>query len=533
MPAAPTHTVTKVDIRATAVREGCEAPESDAPRTNEGFRSLLDLFSSDKAPAGSDGSVILPPVKQVNSGGLVEGADVVRPREAKKDDAPTADAMAVALAASLALAVRSTEPQVPAAEGNMSSGASQSSEITVQGASPGRSAMADPRSSTAVSESPASCGGTGNSLLPPLPEAMKVPHQKELDLPASLQSGQGDGSNFQLVKKADTPARALETMAAESDSGQARHFPTEDKPRGNGAPTAAVGVIASGGIRSQQPAENQSLNGPTDEKLLIIATQQSRSAPLRDRSRSRAIENLSPDAEETPSPSTSRVMSAAQQFATELASSPQQKERAQTDADSRDANSAKGQQSDAGIALQPSGTTATVSSATAAGQPRQPASPTTWPEAARSASTAHSSDLVRDTPAPVLQTAQLLQDLRRSEIRIGLQTENFGSIRVHATVADDQVGAVISTSHPALSAALAAETPSLEHGIAQHRLHLGSLTLNTSTGNSGNDEPGTGRESRQPDIHRTLVSSPPEGRALAVAATGTGVGDVRRLDITA
>ncbi len=79
-------------------------------------------------------------------------------------------------------------------------------------------------------------------------------------------------------------------------------------------------------------------------------------------------------------------------------------------------------------------------------------------------------------PAPALQTTQVLQRMDKAEIRIGLQSAEFGAIRLHTAVANDQVGAAVSTSHPALHDALLSEAPSLEKAMARHNLRLDSVT---------------------------------------------------------
>jgi flagellar hook-length control protein FliK len=90
-----------------------------------------------------------------------------------------------------------------------------------------------------------------------------------------------------------------------------------------------------------------------------------------------------------------------------------------------------------------------------------------------------------DTPStapPVLQSARVLERMGQSEIRVGLNTANFGTLELHASVNQDRVAATLATSHSELRAALAAEMPSLEHGMAKHQLTLDSFHFDTRSG---------------------------------------------------
>ena len=78
-------------------------------------------------------------------------------------------------------------------------------------------------------------------------------------------------------------------------------------------------------------------------------------------------------------------------------------------------------------------------------------------------------------PTPGVQTAQVLQRMDKAEIRIGLQSTDFGAIRLHASVTNDQVGASVSTAHAGLRDALFVEAPSLEKAMVRHNLRLDSV----------------------------------------------------------
>ena len=112
--------------------------------------------------------------------------------------------------------------------------------------------------------------------------------------------------------------------------------------------------------------------------------------------------------------------------------------------------------------------------------------------------------MLTPTP-PALQTTQVLQRMDKAEIRIGLQSTNFGAIRLHTTVANAQVGAAVSTSHPGLRDALLAEAPSLEKAIARHSLRLDSVTVEASSANSNFNS--FGSNERQPSRREALSAA--------------------------
>ena len=90
-----------------------------------------------------------------------------------------------------------------------------------------------------------------------------------------------------------------------------------------------------------------------------------------------------------------------------------------------------------------------------------------------------------DTPSaapPMLQSAHVLERMGQSEIRVGLNTANFGNLELHTSVNQDRVAATLATSHSELRAALAAEIPSLERAMAQQHLTLDSFHLDTHAG---------------------------------------------------
>ncbi len=106
--------------------------------------------------------------------------------------------------------------------------------------------------------------------------------------------------------------------------------------------------------------------------------------------------------------------------------------------------------------------------------------------------------------AAVIQSARVLERMGQSEMRLGLNSNTFGSIELHTSVNQDRVGACIATSHTDLRAAMMAEMPSLERAIAQHQLKLDNLNLDARTGTQQN---GGGASGNQPGSSRSSTQS--------------------------
>jgi flagellar hook-length control protein FliK len=131
--------------------------------------------------------------------------------------------------------------------------------------------------------------------------------------------------------------------------------------------------------------------------------------------------------------------------------------------------------------------TAAVAGPDTAGGPTShasPGSPGGSSEKAPGPFPAAGSDMADTTAAatPMLQSARVLERMGQIEIRVGLNTANFGNLELHTTVNQDRVAATLATSHSELRAALAAEMPSLERAMAQQQLTLDSFHLDTHAG---------------------------------------------------
>jgi len=96
------------------------------------------------------------------------------------------------------------------------------------------------------------------------------------------------------------------------------------------------------------------------------------------------------------------------------------------------------------------------------------------------------------TAPTVIQSAQVLERMGKSEIRLGLNSSNFGNIELHTSLNQDRVGATIATSHAELRTAMMAEMPTLEHAIAQHQMKLDSLQLDSRSSPPAGDRSASG-----------------------------------------
>jgi flagellar hook-length control protein FliK len=99
-------------------------------------------------------------------------------------------------------------------------------------------------------------------------------------------------------------------------------------------------------------------------------------------------------------------------------------------------------------------------------------------------------------PTPVaVQSARVLERMGQTEMRVGMNTADFGNVELRASVSQDRVGASVTTAHLDLRAALMAEMPSLEHSMEQHQLRLDHLDLGANGG--GNQERGNLAQQQQ------------------------------------
>jgi flagellar hook-length control protein FliK len=82
----------------------------------------------------------------------------------------------------------------------------------------------------------------------------------------------------------------------------------------------------------------------------------------------------------------------------------------------------------------------------------------------------------------MISTAHVLERMGHSEMRVDVNTADFGNIQLRTSVSQDRVGASINTNHVDLHTAMMAEAPSLQQALEQHHLQLGQLDFGTPSG---------------------------------------------------
>jgi Flagellar hook-length control protein FliK len=93
-------------------------------------------------------------------------------------------------------------------------------------------------------------------------------------------------------------------------------------------------------------------------------------------------------------------------------------------------------------------------------------------------------DLPTAPPAPdpsgpnhLVSEAQLAQSGGRSEMHIAMQSENLGSIELHARISGDSVGAAITVEKRDAHTALSADLPALQQALSDKQLRVEQITL--------------------------------------------------------
>jgi hypothetical protein len=139
-----------------------------------------------------------------------------------------------------------------------------------------------------------------------------------------------------------------------------------------------------------------------------------------------------------------------------------------------------------------------------------------------------------ETPAPesasaALLHSRILQRIGQSELRVGIQAGEFGTVDIRTSMSRNQVTAEISVDHGELGRMLAAELPSLQNKLAEHHIPPASLVLQTQTSGSFADSgQRSGNWHRTPpaqNVFNSYAGEQAEGRNLvAPELSGTGSG---------
>lgn len=85
---------------------------------------------------------------------------------------------------------------------------------------------------------------------------------------------------------------------------------------------------------------------------------------------------------------------------------------------------------------------------------------------------------------PAINSAQLIQSVRHSEMRLGLQSDEFGSLSISTSVGRQALSAQISTEHLELGRALAVHLPAMEQKLSTAYGLSAKVELNSGTSSS-------------------------------------------------
>ncbi len=118
-------------------------------------------------------------------------------------------------------------------------------------------------------------------------------------------------------------------------------------------------------------------------------------------------------------------------------------------------------------------------------------------------------------PGAVMQSAKLLERIGQSELHIGVQAGEFGNVDIRTSMTHHQMTAEISVEHGDLGRALAAELPSLQNKLAEHRINSANLVLQTQTGDSSSSSHRQGDWQRVQSLPATIYSSEADSRTEA------------------
>jgi hypothetical protein len=128
-----------------------------------------------------------------------------------------------------------------------------------------------------------------------------------------------------------------------------------------------------------------------------------------------------------------------------------------------------------------------------------------------------------------IATAKLVQGMNQSEFRVGMQSQEFGSIDIRTSVVHHMFSAQISVEHGDMAKSLSAQLPGLYHRLADQQVTVGNIviqgqSLSTSSGLAQDAQ----RQSSQPAPG--ITSAKAETEPILPTITG-GIDSAGRLDI--
>jgi hypothetical protein len=149
-------------------------------------------------------------------------------------------------------------------------------------------------------------------------------------------------------------------------------------------------------------------------------------------------------------------------------------------------------------------------------------------------------DADEPTAASGINTARVIQTMGETEMRVGMQSAEFGSISIRTSVSQQQMSTQISLEHSDLSQAIAAHIPEMQARLgADYGLHTSIQVSHLGASSSGEQDSPSQREQRAftPSAQPTGAAIPVEldvGVGIGItAAAQLGASDGYRLDIRA
>ena len=144
---------------------------------------------------------------------------------------------------------------------------------------------------------------------------------------------------------------------------------------------------------------------------------------------------------------------------------------------------------------------------------------------------------------PVINTAKLIQSMGRSEMRVGMRSNEFGNISISTSATRDLISAHISLDHGDLAKALATHLPEMQTRLGSNhavnvRIDMNGQGAGRGTGTSGGMSNGSADDSRSGRQNAGSAASSGSERGIterqsahAVTAMATGDRLNARLDI--
>lgn len=135
---------------------------------------------------------------------------------------------------------------------------------------------------------------------------------------------------------------------------------------------------------------------------------------------------------------------------------------------------------------------------------------------------------------PSVTSAQLVHAIRHSEMRLGVQSEEFGSMSISTSLGRQVLSAQISTEHFELGRALAVHLPAMEQKLSTTYSVQAKVEVNHGTPSSdtrSGDHPQGGRQQQSGNKGVALPPGPASPVTAANHQAETSAADSSRLDI--